>query len=54
MYEEYENTVYNIQGRIQIVLFDIETDKLSPIVEVLVVPADKLHKQLTHSDLEKI
>ena len=37
-------------------LFDIESSKLTPIVEVLVDPTDKIHKQLTHieSDLGKV
>ena len=46
----------DIQWHIKILLFDIETAKLTALVEVSVNPADKIHKQLDHidKDLEKI
>ena len=52
-YEEYEDTVNDIQGRIQILLFDIETAKFA---EVSVYPVDKINKPMDHieEDLEKI
>ena len=49
-YEEYDNTVDDIQGHIQMMLFDIEAEKLASLVEAPVDPMNKLHKQLSHID----
>ena len=51
-----KNTVNDLQGCIQMLLFDIESANLTPLAEVPVDPAGRIHRQLTHTekDLGKI